>query len=210
MKSRLLSISAGVAFVLVVGVTACNDPTQTATASAVVADTLTLWALTGTSPSFPSAYLAFRGAVTRADGNFNFDIAFDIDAAKRVVVYPQRLVGVPCIPSAPNCGAALGFKPVGLRRVAVPFDALEIAPAEGYVFDSTFAVAPGEALVDAGAEPGRMPHHSLGRSIHETGRRQHRSRPVARSISAPCTIRTAATAASFPASFRRTEPTCTT
>jgi hypothetical protein len=133
--------------VLVVGVTACNDPTQTATASAVVADTLTLWALTGTSPSFPSAYLAFRGAITRADGDFNFDIAFDIDAAKRVVVYPQRLVGVPCIPSAPNCGAALGFKPVGLRRVAVPFDALEIAPAEGYVFDSTFAVAPGEALV---------------------------------------------------------------
>ena len=131
---------------LVAGATACNDPNETRTASAVVADTLTVWALTGTSPSFPSAYLSSLGAVTRADGNFNFDIAFDIDPARRIVVYPQRLVGVPCIPSAMHCGGALGFKPVGLRRFPGSFDSLTIAPAEGYVLDSTFAVAPGEGL----------------------------------------------------------------
>ena len=146
MKSRLLSIFAGVASVVLAGVAACSDPTQSRTASAVVADTLTVWALTGTSPSFPSAYLSSLGAVTRADGNFNFDIAFDIDPARRIVVYPQRLVGVPCIPSAMNCGGALGFKPVGLRRVAGSFDSLTTAPADGYVLDSTFAVAPGETL----------------------------------------------------------------
>ena len=147
MKSRLLSISAGVASVLVVGATACNDPNETRNVTPVVADTLTVWALTGTSPSFPSAYLSSLGAVTRADGNFNFDIAFDIDPAQKIVVYPQRMVGVPCIPSALNCGGALGFKPVGLQRTVVPFDSLETAPADGYVFDSTFTVAPGEGLV---------------------------------------------------------------
>ena len=97
MKSRLLAISAGLATVLATGATACSDPNENTNVSAVLADTLTVWALTGTSPSFPSAYLASLGAVTRADGSFNFDIAFDIDASNNIVVYPQRRVGVPCI-----------------------------------------------------------------------------------------------------------------
>jgi hypothetical protein len=137
MKSRLLAISAGLATVLAAGATACNDPNENTTIAAVVADTLTVWALTGTSPSFPSAYLSSLGAVTRADGSFNFDIAFDIDPQNKIIVYPQRLVGVPLN----------GPKPVGLQRITGAFDALERAPASGYVFDSTFAVAPGEGLV---------------------------------------------------------------
>jgi hypothetical protein len=137
MKSRLLAISAGLASVIVAGATACNDPNENTTISAVVADTLTVWALTGTSPSFPSAYLSSLGAVTRADGNFNFDIAFDIDPAGKIVVYPQRLVGVPLA----------GPKPVGLQRITGTFDALERAPNSGYVFDSTFTVTPGQGLV---------------------------------------------------------------
>ena len=148
MKSRLLAISAGLASVLAAGTTACSDPNRNnTTVSAVVADTLTVWALTGTSPSFPSAYLSSLGAVTRADGNFNFDIAFDIDASRKIVVFPQRLVGVPCIPNALHCGGALGYKPVGLQRISGAFEALERAPTDGYVFDSTFTVAPGEGLV---------------------------------------------------------------
>jgi hypothetical protein len=134
-KSRLLAIAAGLA--IVGTTTACNDPNENTTISPVAADTLTVWALTGTSPSFPSAYLAASGAVTRADGNFNFDIAFDIDAAGKIVIYPQRLVGVPLN----------GPKPVGLQRITGTFESLERAPNSGYVFDSTFTVAPGEGLV---------------------------------------------------------------
>ena len=148
MKSRLLVLSVALASALTFSISACNDPTQArATPSLVVADTLTAYALTGTSPSFPSGYLASSGAVTRADGNFNFYVAFDIDAARRVVVYPQKLVGIPCVAAALNCGGVLGAKPVGLQRFAIPFDALELAPSGNYVFDSAFVVTPGQGLV---------------------------------------------------------------
>jgi hypothetical protein len=147
MKSRLLVSSVGLASALAIGLAACSDPNQAITPSAVVADTLTVFALTGTSPSFPSGYLASSGAVTRADGNFNFDIAFDIDAARNIVVYPQKLVGVPCVVDALNCGLVLGAKPVGLQRITVAFDSLTRAPASNYVFDSSFVVTPGQGLV---------------------------------------------------------------
>jgi hypothetical protein len=147
MKSRLLVSSVGLASALAFGLAGCSDPNQAATISAVIADTLTVFALTGTSPSFPAAYLASSGAVTRADGNFNFDVAFDIDPARNIVIYPQKLVGVPCIVGALNCGGAAGGKPVGLQRITGTFDSLERAPGSAYVFDSSFVVTPGQGLV---------------------------------------------------------------
>jgi hypothetical protein len=147
MKSRLLVSSVGVASAVVFGLSACNDPNSTTNVLPVFADTLQVFALTGTPPSFPAAFLASSGAVTRADGSFNFDIAFDIDASNSVVIYPQKLVGVPCIIGALNCGGALGAKPVGLQRIKVAFDSLQRAPADGYQFDSTFTMTPGQALV---------------------------------------------------------------
>lgn len=146
MKSRLLISSVSFASALVFGA-ACSNPNQPNTISPVVADTLTVFALTGTSPSFPSGYLASSGSVTRADGSFNFDIAFDIDAARNIVIYPQKLVGVPCVVGALNCGGSAGAKPVGLQRLTVPFDSLLRAPGANYVFDSSFVVTPGQGLV---------------------------------------------------------------
>lgn len=137
MKSPLPRLSAAVACLFAVALAACDDPNENTNLGSVFADTLTVYALTGTSPSFPSGYLASQGAVTRADGNFNFDVAFDINSANKVVVFPQRFVGVPLE----------GPKPVGLQRIPIPFDSLTRAPAGGYVFDSTFVVSPGEGLV---------------------------------------------------------------
>ena len=136
MKSRLKALTSGLLFAAGAGLAACNDPNDVQL-NPVLADTLTLWALTGTPPSFPSGYLASSGAITRADGGFNFDIALDIDATNKIVVYPQRLVGVPLT----------GPKPVGLQRINGTFDQLTRAPSSGYVFDSTFAVTPGEGMV---------------------------------------------------------------
>jgi hypothetical protein len=147
MKSRLLVSSISLASALAFGLAACSDPNQGITVDPVLADTLTVYALSGTSPSFPAGYLASAGAVTRADGNFNFDVAFDIDAASNIIVYPQKLVGVPCVVGALNCGGALGAKPVGLQRITGSFDALERAPNSAYVFDSSFVVTPGQGLV---------------------------------------------------------------
>ena len=147
MKSRLSRLPAALLiFAFVAGLAACDDPNETDFLEQVQADTATVYALNGTSPSFPSGYRSASGAVTRADGNFNFDIAFDIDAANKVVVYPQRFVGVPCIVGAPNCGGVLGAKRVGLQRLTVAFDALDRASNGGYVFDSTFVLSPGEGL----------------------------------------------------------------
>ncbi len=146
MKFRQFVSSVGLAAV-VFGVSACDDPNATTNLISVVADTLTVYALTGTPPSYPAAFLASSRAVTRADGSFNFDVAFDINASNEVLVYPQKLVGVPCVVGALNCGGALGGKPVGLQRITVPFDSLERAPTAGYQFDSTFALTPGQGLV---------------------------------------------------------------
>lgn len=146
MKSRQLVASIGLACLVTAGLSACNDPNATNTIIPVIADTVVVFALTGTPPSFPSAFLASSGAVTRADGAFNFDIAFDIDASNKVVVYPQKLVGVPCVVGALNCGGALGAKPVGLQRITVAFDSLLRAPGSGYQFDSSFVLTPGQSL----------------------------------------------------------------
>ena len=146
MKFRQLVSSVGLALV-VSGVSACDNPNQTSALISVVADTLQVFALTGTPPSYPAAFLASSGAVTRADGNFNFDVAFDINASNEVIIYPQKLVGVPCVAGAVNCGGAAGGKPVGLQRITVAFDSLERAPTAGYQFDSTFVLTPGQGLV---------------------------------------------------------------
>jgi hypothetical protein len=147
MKFRQLASSVGFAVAVAFGASACDNPNATNNLVSVIADTLTVFALTGTPPSYPAAFLASSGAVTRADGSFNFDVAFDIDPSNNVVIYPQKLVGVPCVVGALNCGGALGAKPVGLQRITVAFDSLQRAPAAGYQFDSTFTLTPGQGLV---------------------------------------------------------------
>jgi hypothetical protein len=85
-----------------------------------------------------------------------------------VVVYPQRLVGVPLE----------GAKPVGIQRLTVPFDSLLRAPSDGYVFDSSFVVAPGEGLVlqvqairECGAFISQLRYTKLAIDSVDTGRR---------------------------------------
>lgn len=146
MKFRQLAASVGLAAVVTVGISACDNPNTTDNLVAVIADTLTVFALSGTPPSYPAAFLASSGAVTRADGSFNFDVAFDINASNQVVVYPQKLVGVPCVVGALNCGGAAGAKPVGLQRITVAFDSLTRGPTGGYQFDSTFTLTAGQSL----------------------------------------------------------------
>lgn len=146
MKFRQLATSVGLGAAVSFGASACDNPNTTDNLVAVIADTLTVYALSGTPPSYPAAFLASSGAVTRADGGFNFDVAFDINASNQVVVYPQKLVGVPCVVGALNCGGAAGGKPVGLQRVTVAFDSLTRGPTAGYQFDSTFTLTPGQSL----------------------------------------------------------------
>jgi hypothetical protein len=68
-----------------------------------------------------------------------FDIAFDIDAGGKVVIYPLRRV-VP--PSPVQAG-----RRVGLQVVPGTFESVTEAPAKGYAYDSVaVTVGPGEVV----------------------------------------------------------------
>jgi hypothetical protein len=141
MKARL-AILATMYVAAVLG--ACGDPTNLRATAFTTVDTLSVFALTGTPPSYPSGLSIVAGQAVRVDGFANFDVALDIDASGGAVVYPVKLV----VPS-PN-----GSRPVGLQKVASGFEAVLEAPRTGYETDLYFVVAPGETLVIQAAHNG--------------------------------------------------------
>jgi hypothetical protein len=100
-------------------------------------------ALTG-SPIATSTAIAFPGrAVTRVDGTFNFDVAFDIDRNGNVVLLPPELVGQ-------NPG---GNRLVGIITNIGSYDQIVEAPLKGYTVDSTTVVSRGQAVAVQAQEP---------------------------------------------------------
>jgi hypothetical protein len=134
MKSRLVLLAAMSA---VVGLNACKDPTNLEASFATSLDTLSVFALSGTPPTYPSAISILAGQAVRVDGGANFDIAFDINTAGKAVIYPVKLVV--------NLGG--GSRPVGLLRVPGIFDSVLTAPKSGYGLDSGLVMTPGEVVV---------------------------------------------------------------
>lgn len=122
---------------VVVGLSACGDPLALKATDPTSVDTLSVYALTGTPPSYPSALSIVVRQVVRVDGFGSFDVAFDINDANNAVIYPVRLVV-----SSPG-----GFRPVGLQKVAGTFDDVTEAPRTGYQIDSALVVSPGEVVV---------------------------------------------------------------
>ena len=100
-------------------------------------------ALSG-SPLATSNAITFPGrSVTRVDGTFDFDIAFDINAAGNVVLLAPELVGQ-------NPG---GNRLVGIRTGIGSYDNILEAPLTGYTVDSTTVVQRGQAVVVQAQEP---------------------------------------------------------
>jgi hypothetical protein len=105
--------------------TACNNPFQLPPATlGTVVDTVTLWALTGTDISHPSAYSLVPppASVVRTDRTSLFDFAFDIRidslADTTAVLLPRGAMGL--------------FVDGGLQVTTQPFDSITIAPTTGY------------------------------------------------------------------------------
>ena len=71
---------------------ACSDPNEVEAEDEVVGDTLFAYALNGTAAALPSAFYAAARRVVRADGTFDYDLVFDIDAQGRAVVMPLKVV----------------------------------------------------------------------------------------------------------------------
>ena len=126
-------VAAALAAAAVVG---CSDPVGLRADRSVITEGLTVYAHTGTPPSFPSALYSPQPAVVRPTGSFAFDIVFDIDAAGKVVLYPVQLVG----------DVSLVGRRVGMLRSSTPFADLRRAPDSGYQFDSAFVINPRETV----------------------------------------------------------------
>lgn len=118
---------------------ACSDPNQFGNLAPTITDTLVVFALTGSPLSAPTALNIGARAVVRATGDFDYDIAFDIDGAGRAVLYPIRIVG----------GGFTASRTVGIQKVSGSFDQLTKAPSTGYRYDSTTVVAAGETVAVA-------------------------------------------------------------
>jgi hypothetical protein len=128
----LLVIAVGIA-----GVTACESPTGPTATQPTSTSTVVVYALSGTPLGTPSAYSIPANQAVRIDGNLLFDVAFDIDAQGRLVVYQMELVTLP----------TSGIHRVGLLRVDEPFDDIERAPGGEYDFESPLVAQQGDVIV---------------------------------------------------------------
>jgi hypothetical protein len=130
-----------VAFAAAVG--ACKDPLNFPGQSANGTQPFFVHALTG-SPLITATAIAFPGrSVTRVDGNYNFDVAFDIDANGNVVLMPPELVGQ----------NPAGNRLVGILKKTGSFDDITEAPFSGYTVDSVTVVSRGQPVVVQAQEP---------------------------------------------------------
>ena len=133
LPSRLLRFALVALAVIAV---ACGDPTRPKATYSNSLSSYTLYALTGTAATVPNA-VSFLGGPTRASSTFGFDLAFDIDAAGRVQIYPVRTLAG---------SLAGGVKRVGLLPISGGFESIREVPERGYDTLSIQTVAPRTVL----------------------------------------------------------------
>jgi len=134
MKARLALLAT---ISVAVGLNACGNPTSLKASFPTTVDSLSLFALSGTPPTYPSAIAVLSRQIVRVDGFAAFDVAFDINAAGNAVISPVKLVVV----------SQSGSRPVGLLRVPGTFETALEAPKTGYEADSSLVLAAGEVVM---------------------------------------------------------------
>jgi hypothetical protein len=134
MKVRLAILAA---MCLAVMLNACGDPTSLQATNLTTTDTLSVFALSGTPPLYPSGISILAGQAIPVDGSALFDVAFDLDASGNAVVYPPKLV----------VNSLGGSRAVGLLKVAGSFESVLEAPKTGFDTDVPVTLTPGETVV---------------------------------------------------------------
>jgi hypothetical protein len=130
---RLLTVGSLVA--AAAAVSACSDPLRPTATLPTLNDTVTVYTLNTVIAGAPNALILFDGAATRADASFIFDIAFDIDASGKVVLYPPRKLA----------GLGGGHQ-VGYQVMTGSFEAIKEAPESGYARDTVLTLSPGTPI----------------------------------------------------------------
>jgi hypothetical protein len=134
---------AGALLICAAVVGACDGPSTAAGSTELATQPFFVHALTG-SPLDGSTALAFPArAVTRVDGTFQFDVAFDIDTAGNVILLPPELVGQ----------NPAGNRLVGIIKGLGTYDQITEAPLSGYTVDSVTVIGRGQAAVVQAQEP---------------------------------------------------------
>ena len=129
-RRSLAAFAAGVALVAA----ACDDPFSVSAQLPVFTDTVSVFAMSGTPPSYPSVLNLFNVNTGILQSGAQFDIALDIDADSNVVIWPSSLVS----------GGALR---VGLRDTTIGFGQLDRAPRGTYPFEESLVVDTGTVVI---------------------------------------------------------------
>lgn len=125
------------AVALAVAAIACGDPTRQKATTPNMLSSYSVYPLTGSPGAVPTALSLFAGP-RRADAGFTFDVAFDLDASRRIIVYPvHALVG-------PLAGSVATR--IGLQTVPGTFEALRQAPERGYDTLAVRTITPGQVV----------------------------------------------------------------
>ena len=111
-----------VAVALAVLAIACGEPTKPKATYANALSTYALYAFTGAPVNAVTA-ISFLSGAARADASFAFDVAFDLDAGGRPIIYPVRTIA---------SDLAGPVKRVGLQLLPGPFEAVREVPSTGY------------------------------------------------------------------------------
>ncbi len=116
------------------GAAACGNPFALQPAGSNFVDTLvTVYALSGTPVSLPSAYSILSRSPVRTDLGGPFDFAFDIDSTGEAKLFVA--------------GALKLAKVSGLQISAQQFDSIKFAPTTGYKLDSALVVHENSVLI---------------------------------------------------------------
>ncbi|MGQ0767218.1 MAG: hypothetical protein ACT4OZ_16340 [Gemmatimonadota bacterium] len=124
-------------------VIACDDPLGVDATTPTRADTLKVFAMTGTPASFPSGYSAGTGLISRIEPEIAFDVVFDLSTDGRIRVIPARLISQLRV----ILGRTEVTQQVSLQVSTESFESIGRAPGGGYKRDSIVTVTPGQTVL---------------------------------------------------------------
>lgn len=133
--------SVRVLFTLLVTGTACSDSNGLPDATLPnVERTEMLYALVGTPVATPSAYALEGSRQVRTDLSVDFDFAYNVESDGRHVFVPRAALGID-----PTANVNPGFQARGES-----FEAITVAPSNGYVTTQAVPIAVGDRYVVRG------------------------------------------------------------
>lgn len=97
-----------------------------------------VYAINGTSPTLPAGLAVRTITPLRIDASFAFDLAFDLNASlDTVIVHSVAAIASELAPT----------HRVGMQITDAAFEQVTRSPTGGFVYDSTFRLAPGKTML---------------------------------------------------------------